>query len=229
VDECQNYFDGQFYFDGFVNGCQATGGTMTECEEIERKQQYAPQQTSASNMTSDFEEYCEDFNDDGFCDITHLSDGTAIVEDQEEIERLKEGNDGLPDTQQQQRQQQQRQQQQRQQQPCGSIPLPVQPQQNLINWGAICRNPIVDSFISEPCETLTSPDGFTLTSRGQRVLVCLGVGGIAAYLDREILASIKSLGPAVGCGTGTGAQTGEPSPFGQGNPLDTMLGGLFRK
>ena len=96
---------------------------MTECEEIERKQQYAPQQTSASNMTSDFEEYCEDFNDDGFCDITHLSDGTAIVEDQEEIERLKEGNDGLPDTQ----------QQQRQQQPRGSIPLPVQPQQNLIN------------------------------------------------------------------------------------------------
>ena len=170
-------------------------------------------------MTSDFEEYCEDFNDDGFCDITHLSDGTAIVEDQEEIERLKEGNDGLPDTQ----------QQQRQQQPRGSIPLPVQPQQNLINQGAICRNPIVDSFISEPCETLTSPDGFTLTSRGQRVLVCLGVGGIAAYLDREILTSIKSLGPAVGCGTGTGAQTGEPSPFGQGNPLDTMLGGLFRK
>ena len=192
---------------------------MTECEEIEQKQQYAPQQTSASNMTSDFEEYCEDFNDDEFCDITHLSDGTAIVEDQEEIERLKEGNDGLPDTQ----------QQQRQQQPRGSIPLPVQPQQNLINQGAICRNPIVDSFISEPCETLTSPDGFTLTSRGQRVLVCLGVGGIAAYLDREILASIKSLGPAVGCGTGTGAQTGEPSPFGQGNPLDTMLGGLFRK
>lgn len=192
---------------------------MTECEEIERKQQYAPQQTSASNMTSDFEEYCEDFNDDEFCDITHLSDGTAIVEDQEEIERLKEGNDGLPDTQ----------QQQRQQQPRGSIPLPVQPQQNLINQGAICRNPIVDSFISEPCETLTSPDGFTLTSRGQRVLVCLGVGGIAAYLDREILASIKSLGPAVGCGTGTGAQTGEPGPFGQGNPLDTMLGGLFRK
>jgi hypothetical protein len=95
-----------------------------------------------------------------------LSDGTTIIEDQEEIERLKEGNDGMPDTQ------------QRQQQPSGSISLPVQPQQNRINWGAICRNPIVDSFISEPCETLTSPDGFTLNSRGQRVLVCLGVGGL---------------------------------------------------
>ena len=81
-------------------------------------------------------------------------------------------------------------------------------------------------FLSEPCETLTSPDGFTLTSRGQRVLVCLGVGGVATYLAPEILASIKSLGPAVGCGTNTG---GEPSPLGQGNALDTMLGGLFRK
>lgn len=64
---------------------------------------------------------------------------------------------------------------------------------------------------------------------GQRVLVCLGVGGIVAYLDPEILATIKSLGPAVGCGTGAGAETGEPSPFSQGNPLDTIFGGLFRK
>jgi len=167
LEECD------FYFDGFVNGCQATGRTMTECEGIalEQKQswkasgEHTPQQTSGSNMTSDIE-YCEDFNDDGFCDITHLSDGTTIIEDQEEIERLKEGNDGMPDTQ------------QRQQQPSGSISLPVQPQQNRINWGAICRNPIVDSFISEPCETLTSPDGFTLNSRGQRVLVCLGEEGL---------------------------------------------------
>jgi hypothetical protein len=58
------------------------------------------QQTSGGNMTDDFE-YCEDLNGDGFCDITHLSDGTTMIEDQAEIERLKEGNDGSPDTQQQ--------------------------------------------------------------------------------------------------------------------------------
>jgi hypothetical protein len=51
-------------------------------------------------MSDDFE-YCEDLNGDGFCDITHLSDGTTMIEDQAEMERLKEGNDGSPDTQQQ--------------------------------------------------------------------------------------------------------------------------------
>jgi hypothetical protein len=162
-------------------------------------------------MTS--EEYCEDFNGDGFCDITHLPDGSTIIEDQDSIQRLKESSGTSPETLQKRK-------------PSGSISVPIQPQQNRINWGAICRNPIVDSYISEPCETLTSPDGFTLTSRGNRVIACLGVGGIATFLAPEILASIKSLGPAVGCGSSTG---GEPSPLGQGNPLDTILGGLFRK
>lgn len=205
------------YFGGFVNGCQATGRTETECAGIPSatSETTDAQQIGISNMTGNItsEEYCEDFDGDGFCDITHLADGTTMIEDQEEIERFKEGNDGMPETQQRQ-------------QPGGSISVPVQPQQNRINWGAICRNPIVDSFISEPCDSLTSPDGFTLTSRGHRVLACLGVGGIATILAPEILASVRSLGPAVGCGSNTG---GEPSPLGQGNPLGTMLGGLIRK
>lgn len=33
-----------------------------------------------------------------------------------------------------------------------------------INWLDICRIPVVDLLLSEPCETLTTPDGFTLTS-----------------------------------------------------------------
>jgi hypothetical protein len=171
-----------------------------------------PQQTGGNNTS---EEYCEDFDGDGFCDITHSSDGSTIVEDQAAIERLKEGNEGSPDTQ-----------QQPQRQPSGSVSVPIQPPQNRINWGAICRNPIVDSFISEPCETLTSPDGYTLTPQGGQVLRCIGVGAAATLLAPEILASVKSLGPSVGCGSNTG---GQPSPLGQGNPLDTMLGGLFRK
>lgn len=37
-----------------------------------------------------------------------------------------------------------------------------------INWANICTNPLVEPLISEPCETLTSPDGYTLTP--ERVL-----------------------------------------------------------
>lgn len=65
-----------------------------------------------------------------------------------------------------------------------------------INWGEVCRNPLVDPFISEPCETLTSPDGFTLTPEGQRVLNCTGSSTFATLLKRPELAS---LGSAIGC------------------------------
>jgi hypothetical protein len=200
----------------------ANGKTTQDCEAtaIKAIQSGGPIQTGESNVASGnitSEEYCEDFDSDGFCDITHLSDGSTIVEDQAAIERLKEGNEGSPDTQ---------QPQQQQRQPGGSVSVPIQPPQNRINWGAICMNPIVDSFISEPCETLTSPDGYTLTAQGGQVLRCIGVGAAATLLAPEILTSVRSLGPAVGCGSNTG---GEPNSLGQGNTLDTMLGGLFRK
>jgi hypothetical protein len=38
--------------------------------------------------------YCEDINNDGFCDITYLSDGSKLIEDQREIERIDSGADG---------------------------------------------------------------------------------------------------------------------------------------
>jgi hypothetical protein len=65
-----------------------------------------------------------------------------------------------------------------------------------INWGEICRNPLIDPFIAEPCETLTTPDGFTLTPEGQRVLNCIGTSTFATLLKRPELAS---LGSAIGC------------------------------
>jgi hypothetical protein len=68
-----------------------------------------------------------------------------------------------------------------------------------INWGAICRNPLVDAYLSEPCETLTSPDGYTLTPEGKHVLACLGAGAVAPILGPQAVVAIKSLGPAVGC------------------------------
>jgi len=67
-----------------------------------------------------------------------------------------------------------------------------------INWGKLCRNPSVDALIAEPCETLTTPDGFTLTSEGNRIfLLCIGGGALATMLGYpEVTASL-------GCGEST--------------------------
>jgi hypothetical protein len=71
-----------------------------------------------------------------------------------------------------------------------------------INWGVMCRNPIVDPFITEPCYTLTTPDGYTLTAEGKRVVRCLGAGIILLVYDPtgKTLAAARAIGPAVGCG-----------------------------
>jgi hypothetical protein len=75
----------------------------------------------------------------------------------------------------------------------------LQPQQNRINWLEICMDPLVDYVITEPCSTLTTADGFTLTPEGQRVLSCLAVGALVGILDPALLIQIRELGPAVGC------------------------------
>jgi hypothetical protein len=78
---------------------------------------------------------------------------------------------------------------------------PFQPQslQNRINWLEICMNPLVDYVITEPCSTLTTPDGYTLTSEGDRVLRCLAGGALVGLLAPELLMQIRQLGPAVNC------------------------------
>ena len=72
-------------------------------------------------------------------------------------------------------------------------------QQNRINWGEICMNPLVDYVITEPCSTLTTPDGYTLTAEGERVLRCLAGGALVGLLAPELLTQIRQLGPAVNC------------------------------
>ena len=64
--------------------------------------------------------------------------------------------------------------------PIVSQPQP-QPQQNRINWLELCLNPLVDYVIIEDCHTLTTPDGYTLTSEGQRVLRCLAGGLLLVF------------------------------------------------
>jgi len=68
-----------------------------------------------------------------------------------------------------------------------------------IDWLTICRNPLVDKYIVEPCETLTSSDGYQLTEEGKRVLICLLGGGLGKLLhipDEEL----TLLAPVGGCG-----------------------------
>jgi hypothetical protein len=78
-------------------------------------------------------------------------------------------------------------------------PFQPQPLQNRINWLEICMNPLVDYVITEPCSTLTTSDGYTLTPEGERVLRCLAGGALVGLLAPELLTQIRQLGPAVNC------------------------------
>lgn len=88
----------------------------------------------------------------------------------------------------------------RQQTNNSNISPSISSQQNRINWLGLCLNPLVDYVIIEDCYTLTTPDGYTLTSEGQRVLRCLAGGALVGILAPEILVQIRHFGPAVNCG-----------------------------
>ena len=54
------------------------------------------------------------------------------------------------------------------------------------NWREICSD--LDSFISEPCGQLVTPDGFALTAEGKAVLdriVCIGGSFVTSYLSQN--------------------------------------------
>lgn len=96
-----------------------------------------------------------------------------------------------------------------------------------VNWYEICKNPIVDSMITEPCHTLTTNGGYTLTPEGERVLACLG-GGAAALAIPEIMA-LKSVS---GCGSGSSSSSSNSiaSTFSNNqndDPITNILNSLF--
>ena len=96
------------------------------------------------------------------------------------------------------------------------IDMPA-PKSQGINWGAICRS--YDALIVEPCETLTTPDGYTLTREGQRVfLVCIGGSALALLLGHPEL--VQPIGSAARCG-GTSSSTDAG--------LTNLLQGLVQK
>jgi hypothetical protein len=76
------------------------------------------------------------------------------------------------------------------------------PKQGVINWGEVCRHQLIDPFIREPCHTLTTRDGYTLTPEGIRVIRCIAAGLVLLIYDPsgKTLAAARALGPAVNCG-----------------------------
>jgi hypothetical protein len=105
--------------------------------------------------------------------------------------------------------------------------LNVNAQRSSINWYELCTNPVVDILISEPCGTLTTDDGYTLTPEGERVLACLG-GGALALAQPELMA-LKSLAPC-GSNHSTGDTSSNTDIFSnnqKGDPLGSMLNSLF--
>jgi hypothetical protein len=97
-----------------------------------------------------------------------------------------------------------------------------------INWLQICRNPIVDTIVTEPCETLTSPDGYTLTREGERVVGCVLGAGVLLYLDQtgSLLLFANNLAQKAGlCKSVTAPLEGGGSS--SNNQLGEILGGLL--
>ena len=68
------------------------------------------------------------------------------------------------------------------------------------NWLVACRNALVDPLITEPCESLTSPDGLQLTDEGRKVLICLRGGALGKLMGLSD-ADLQSLAPLGGCST----------------------------
>lgn len=96
-----------------------------------------------------------------------------------------------------------------------------------VNWFKICKNPIVDRLITEPCHTLTTNGGYTLTPEGEKVLACLGGGAVALAIPE--LMTLKGVS---GCGSGssTGSSSSYSNSFSNDqndNPITNVLNSLF--
>ena len=113
-------------------------------------------------------------------------------------------------------------------------------QRSGINWWEICRNPIVDTLISEPCNTLTTNGGYELTAEGETVISCIAGGGTLLLIDPSgsTLAATKLLGSQVGCGGSSGQYSNNDPISGlvsnlmgsqnsQDDPIGNILSGLF--
>ncbi|WP_148687535.1 hypothetical protein [Candidatus Nitrosocosmicus hydrocola] len=80
----------------------------------------------------------------------------------------------------------------------------------------------MDTLVTEPCHTLTTNGGYTLTPEGERVLACLG-GGAAALAFPELI----TLKRVSGCGGGSSSSISFYSSNQNNDPISNILNGLF--
>lgn len=83
-----------------------------------------------------------------------------------------------------------------------------------INYLKLCK--AFDLFIAEPCNTLTSADGYQLTKEGNRVAACFAGGAIAIAAGRL---DLLALGPALNCGGSS-----DSSPIDVASALKVLTG-----
>jgi hypothetical protein len=110
-----------------------------------------------------------------------------------------------------------------------SAPTQVTAQKDTrINWYELCKNPIVDLAIAEPCNELTTNGGYTLTPQGERVLACLGGGAAAILAGMPQLIQYKN---EVGCGAGTPSSSSSSysslENSRESDPIGNILTGLL--
>jgi hypothetical protein len=111
-----------------------------------------------------------------------------------------------------------------------TIPAQVMAQRGQsVNWYELCKNPVVDILISEPCHELTKNGGYTLTPKGERVLACLGGGAAAILAGYPQLLAMKE---KVGCGDSSSKSSYNSYSNNLGNsqnndPIGDLISGLF--
>jgi hypothetical protein len=97
-----------------------------------------------------------------------------------------------------------------------------------INWLQLCKKPVVDAIVAEPCEGLTTPDGYTLNPLGQSVMACLRNSGVMLLADPSGHAFVEAqiFTPIFGCREVLGALAPNPGGPVQNNSLGNISKGL---
>ena len=75
--------------------------------------------------------------------------------------------------------------------------------------------------ITEPCSTLTTSDGYSLTAQGKRAIACIAGGGVLLRVDPtgQAFAYAQTLKSMFGCGGNGG---GSPDRDYSSNPVDQL-------
>jgi hypothetical protein len=132
----------------------------------------------------------------GYIDICTLTNGYGFLEGHATVFKIVNAQDGILTSQNIEEQLQLAKEKVESAKSAGAYGQPP----SGFNWLEACRNALVDPLITEPCESLTSPDGSQLTDEGRKVLICLGGGALGKLMGLSD-ADFQSLAPLGGCST----------------------------